>query len=63
MKRKYRIKGKETFDADALVVTYYVVQVQKWFGWVNIKKFQDQNDEGYALRCAEELLEKLNEEI
>ena len=59
MKRKYRIKGKEAYDA----VWYFVVQVQKWFGWVNIKKFQDPDDESYALRCAEELLEKLNEEI
>lgn len=30
---------------------------------VNIKKFQDPDDESYALRCAKELLEKLNEEI
>ena len=59
MKRKYRIKEKETY-AD---VWYFVVQVRRWFGWVNIKKFQDPNDESYALRCAEELLEKLNEEI
>ena len=63
MKRKYRIKKKETFDADALIVRYYVVQVRRWFGWVNIKKFQDTDDESYALRCAVELLEKLNEEI
>ena len=59
MKRKYRIKEKETYDD----VWYFVVQVRRWFGWVNIKKFQYQNDESYALRCAEELLEKLNEEI
>ena len=59
MKRKYRIKEKETYDD----VWYFVVQVRRWFGWVNIKKFQDQNDESYALRCAEELLEKLNEGI
>ena len=59
MKRKYRIKEKETYDD----VWYFVVQVRKWFGWVNIKKFQDPDDESYALRCAEELLEKLNEEI
>ena len=59
MKRKYRIKEKETYDD----VWYFVVQVRRWFGWVNIKKFQDQTDESYALRCAKELLEKLNEEI
>ena len=59
MKRKYRIKGKVAYDD----VCYFVVQVRRWFGWVNIKKFQDQDDESYALRCAEELLEKLNEEI
>ena len=63
MKRKYRIKERETLDADALIVRYYVVQVHCWFGWVNIKKCQDPDDESYALRCAVELLEKLNEEI
>ena len=59
MKRKYRIKEKETYDD----VWYFVVQVRRWFGWVNIKKFQDPDDDSYALRCAVELLEKLNEEI
>ena len=59
MKMKYRIKGVEASD-DAW---YFVVQVRRWFGWVNIKKFQDPDDESYALRCAKELLEKLNEEI
>ena len=59
MKRKYRIKEKETYGD----VWYFVVQVRRWFGWVNIKKFQDHDDESYALRCAKELLEKLNEEI
>ena len=59
MKRKYRNKEKETYDD----VWYLVVQVRKWFGWVNIEKFQDPDDESYALRCAKELLEKLNEEI
>ena len=59
MKRKYRIKGEEAYDA----VWYFVVQVRRWFDWVNIKKFQDPDDESYALRCAVELLEKLNEEI
>lgn len=44
-------------------VWYFVVQVRRWFGWVNIKKFQDPDDDSYALRCAKELLEKLNEEI
>ena len=56
---KYRLKGVEASDD----VWYFVVQGRKWFGWVNIKKFQDPDDESYALRCAEELLEKLNEEI
>ena len=65
MKRKYRIKEVTEFDGDApqFVVRYYVVQVRRWFGWVNIKKYRDPDDEGYALRCAVELLEKLNEEI
>ena len=59
MKMKYRIKEKEAYDD----VWYFVVQVRKWCGWGNIKKFQDPDDESYALRCAKELLEKLNEEI
>ena len=59
MKRKYRIKEKETYDD----VWYYVVQVHHWFGWVDVKVFYYPDDESYALRCAEELLEKLNEEI
>ena len=65
MKRKYRIKEVAEFDGDApqFLMTYFVVQVRRWFGWVNIKKFYDSDDEDYALRCAEELLEKLNEEI
>ena len=59
MKRKYRIKEKETYDD----VWYFVVQVRRRLGWVNIKKFQDPDDESYALRCAKELLEKMKEEI
>lgn len=63
MKRKYRIKGVEAYDADVLYVWYYVVQVHHWFGWVDVKVFYYPDDESYALRCAKELLEKLNEEI
>ena len=59
MKRKYRIKGKETYDD----VWYFVVQVRRWFGWVNIKKFQLIDDEDYAWRCAMELWWKLNENV
>lgn len=59
MERKYRIKGVEAYDD----VWYFVVQVRHWFGWVDVKEFCYPNDEAYALRCAEELLEKLNEEI
>ena len=63
MQRKYRIEERFNLDTDGWVVWWYLVQVRRWFGWVNIKKFQDPDDESYALRCAEELLEKLNEEI
>ena len=63
MEMKYRIKKKKTIGDDLYDVEYYVVQVHRWFGWVNIKKFRDPADESYALRCAKELLEKLNEEI
>ena len=60
---KYRIIEVGPFDGIPNVLgTYYVVQVYRWFGWVNIKWFYDLDDESYALRCAEELLEKLNEE-
>ena len=36
MKRKYRIKEVTEFDGDApqFLMTYYVVQVRRWFGWV-----------------------------
>ena len=60
MKRKYRIKRKEAYDAELLYVWHYVVQVHHWFGWVDVKEFYDPADESYALRCAEELLDKLN---
>lgn len=64
MERKYRIIEVGPFDGIPNVLgIHYVVQVHRWFGWVNIKWFYDPDDESYALRCAEELLEKLNEEI
>lgn len=59
MKMKYRIMGVETSDD----VWYFVVQVRRWFGWVDVKVFYYPDDESYALLCAVELLEKLNEEI
>lgn len=56
MKRKYRIKGMWEYRWNP----HYSVQVKRWFGWVTIKKFID-DDMGFAKREAEELLEKLEE--
>lgn len=45
-----------------IIGTMYVVQVKGWFFWHDIKSFVSDNDE-YSRRCAEELFEKLKEEI
>ena len=63
MEMKYRIKKKRTIDDDLYDVEYYVVQVHRWFGWVDIKKFQSIDDDAYARQCATELWVKLNEEM
>lgn len=65
MKRKYRIKGYEVWDSEVphIIVTIYVVQVRRWFGWVDVKTFYDPDDDDYALRCAAELLEMLNASV
>lgn len=40
--------------------TGFKVQVKKWFVWITIKKFQDE-DLGFAFREANELWDILNE--
>lgn len=59
MRKKYRIKT--TIELD-YIAPLYIVQVLRWFGWVNIKSFYDPYDPDFARREAEELLDKLNEE-
>lgn len=40
----------------------YAVQMKRQFRWITVKSFQDE-DEEWARMCAEELLDKLNEEL
>lgn len=40
----------------------YAVQMKYLFLWITVKSFQDE-DEEWARMCAEELLDKLNEEL
>lgn len=40
----------------------YAVQMKHLFLWITVKSFQDE-DEEWARMCAEELLDKLNEEL
>lgn len=57
--KKYRIKS---ILEDGHTVPCYIVQVRAFPGfWVDVKPFFDQYDPGYAVRCAEELLEILEE--
>lgn len=58
MRKKYRIK---TELLQHYTAPLYIVQVRRWFGWVNIKSFYDPYDPDFAKREAEELLDKLNE--
>ena len=65
---KYRIlEAKElvpeiiTGDIKNYLIVYYV-QVKFLFFWVDIKRFCDK-DIDWAKQCAEELYEKLTEEI
>lgn len=43
------------------IITTYVVQVRKWYGWVTVKEFDEGSDSDSALSQAEELLELLNQ--
>lgn len=55
--RKYRIKERYTWDF------VFDVEVRTFFGWVSVRKFHCNGDKEYAWLCAQELLDKLNEEI
>lgn len=55
--RHYRVKqigGRDKYKG-------FKVQVKKWFVWITIKKFQDE-DLGFAFREADELWSNLHEE-
>lgn len=61
----YRIDKYGLFDH------IFDVQVKKWYGWVLVKRFKaeikcdiaDVFEIEYTRKCAEELLEKLEEEL
>ncbi len=73
MKKNYRIKECVFADQNALLTSmqneeikhHKVYHVQKrFFGflWLNIKSFDDKDDDWWAWGCAQNLLDKLNEE-
>ena len=43
------------------IITTYVVQVRKWYGWATIKEYDEGSDSDFALSQAEELLEFLKQ--
>lgn len=64
---KYRIiedtcNIEDTITSEIYKVTYFIVQVKFLFFWINVKKFIDEDIE-YSKNCAEDLLDKLVEEI
>lgn len=64
---KYRIiedvcNVEDTITGEVSKVTYFIVQVKFLFFWINVKKFIDEDTE-YSKNCAEDLLDKLVEEI
>lgn len=64
---KYRIiedtcNVEDTITGEVFKVTYFIVQVKFLFFWINVKKFIDEDTE-YSKNCAEDLLDKLVEEI
>lgn len=68
--KKYRIKAVKSYVVaadkygceDLYVIPKYKVQVKVIFVWVTVKSFVDM-DTDYAKKCAEELIETLNEKI
>lgn len=64
---KYRIiedtcNVEDNITEEVSKVTYFIVQVKFLFFWINVKKFIDEDTE-YSKNCAEDLLDKLVEEI
>lgn len=64
---KYRIiedvcNVENTITGEVSKVTYFIVQVKFLFFWINVKEFIDEDTE-YSKNCAEDLLDKLVEEI
>ena len=64
---KYRIiedtcNVEDNITGEVSEVTYFIVQVKFLFFWINVKKFIDEDTE-YSKNCAEDLLDKLVEEI
>ena len=64
---KYRIiedvcNVEDNITGKVSKVTYFIVQVKFLFFWINVKKFIDEDIE-YSRNCAEDLLDKLVEEI
>lgn len=64
---KYRIiedtcNVEDTVTGEVFKVTYFIVQVKFLFFWINVKEFIDEDIE-YSKNCAEDLLDKLVEEI
>ena len=64
---KYRIiedvcNVENTITGEVSKITYFIVQVKFLFFWINVKEFIDEDTE-YSRNCAEDLLDKLVEEI
>ena len=64
---KYRIiedvcNVENNITGEVSKVTYFIVQVKFLFFWINVKEFIDEDTE-YSRNCAEDLLDKLVEEI
>lgn len=64
---KYRIiedvcNVEDNITGEVSKVTYFIVQVKFLFFWINVKEFIDEDTE-YSRNCAEDLLDKLVEEI
>ena len=64
---KYRIiedvcNVENTITGEVYKVNYFIVQVKFLFFWINVKKFIDEDTE-YSKNCAEDLLDKLVEDI
>ena len=64
---KYRIiedvcNVEDNITGEVSEVTYFIVQVKFLFFWINVKEFIDEDIE-YSRNCAEDLLDKLVEEI